>query len=110
MALHLMSVVPKWAGPRIPSDVPDLNSRHAKESTLLNAKRTLNFGPTVGGDLGELRSAQRFPGGLLTRKRTEVQLLPRPLHSCDQDFYDASHPRPVRFRFVEAFGGGRALN
>jgi hypothetical protein len=33
---------------------------------------------TVRADLRERPSAQRFPGGLLTRKRTEVQLLPRP--------------------------------
>jgi hypothetical protein len=33
---------------------------------------------TVGGDLGERRLAQRFPGGLLTRKRSQVQTLSRP--------------------------------
>jgi hypothetical protein len=36
------------------------------------------FGSTVGGDLGERRVAQRFPGGLLTRKRSQVQTLSRP--------------------------------
>jgi hypothetical protein len=42
--------------------------------------------PTVERDLRERRVAQRFPGGLLTRKRTEVQLLPRPPHCVDQGF------------------------
>jgi hypothetical protein len=35
---------------------------------------------TVEHDLGKRLYAQRFPGGLLTRKRSQVQTLSRPPH------------------------------
>jgi transposase len=45
---------------------------HWKERTSLTSA------PTVGRDQQKRRSAQRFPGGLLTRKRSQVQTLSRP--------------------------------
>jgi len=46
-------------------------SQVPKESAQLDGKSVFPLGSTVGGDLGERRLAQRFPG-LLTRKRPEV--------------------------------------
>lgn len=59
----------------------------AEVAQLLVVRRALNWtarerflcAPTVGGDVGKRPSVQR-PGGLLKRKRTEAQLLPRPPH------------------------------
>jgi hypothetical protein len=57
-------------------------------SAPLAYRRALNWTPsehltsarTVERDLGKRLSAQRFPGGLLTRKRSQVQTLSRPPH------------------------------
>jgi hypothetical protein len=66
--------------------MPDLLKRHpaSPESRFLLGNWTpsehLTSVPTVERDLGKRPSAQRFPGGLLTRKRSQVQTLSRPPH------------------------------
>jgi hypothetical protein len=63
----------RYAGVRRPVQAREL-------STYRNWTPTehLTSALTVERDLGKRASAQRFPGGLLTRKGPEVQLLPRP--------------------------------
>jgi hypothetical protein len=57
-----------------------LSWANAEMASLHLIAPVITSAATVERDLGERPSAQRFPGGLLTRKRTEVQLLPRPPH------------------------------
>src|SRR6266545_7150450 len=62
-----------------PSSLWDIYSATLASANQVSTRREhLTSASTVERDLQQRRLAQRFPNGLLTRKRTEVQLLPRP--------------------------------
>jgi hypothetical protein len=54
--------------------------RMPKESVSLNVKRAFPFGIDGRSRPGRTAPSTAVPCVLLTRKRTEVQLLPRPPH------------------------------
>jgi hypothetical protein len=57
---------------------PLLGSLAYRSAFNWTSRERFPFASTVGGDLGERLLAQRFPGGLLTRKGSQVQTLSRP--------------------------------
>jgi hypothetical protein len=57
-----------------------------KEGVQLNVKRALNFSACGRARPARTAPSTAVPGGLLTRKRTEVQLPPAPPQPLDQAF------------------------
>jgi hypothetical protein len=55
-------------------------SKHGEESVSLYAKRAFPYGTYGQTRPGRMAVSTAVPSVLLTRKRTEVQLLPRPLY------------------------------
>jgi hypothetical protein len=81
-----------------------------KESVSLVAKRAFPFGIDGRRRPGRTAVSTAVPCVLLTRKRTEVQLLPRPPHRSEQGFCRLARLLVVRFGGQGGSSVGRAHN
>src|SRR5215211_8093468 len=80
-----------------------------KESTLLHAKRALNLRIYGRARPAGTALSTAVPGSLLTRKRTEVQLLPRPPHPSDVHFPNSCMPHLLPGYPITPFGSCTAV-
>jgi hypothetical protein len=79
---------------------------HEQLSCRWNARTSLTSALTVDRDLREQASAQRFPG-FLTRKRSEVQLLPR--HHTKAQVRPGLWTRLLRWKLAEQSSGSKRV-